>query len=318
MVTVWAESPEEARNFILNVYGRADLPPISEIRVAKRSPTSRGNNYLGGQYYVATNDDYVDVTDEVVEAPIRVKELVQWCTCDIMLSIDDEPVCVIEDTTHIVRMNVFQRAPRIIKAAQLGVHAIILQGTYGLELSKRSDNWALYRYMLPFQKANKIHGNTLVCPVLYLPDEHSQDQAEQRVSEILYSIFNAPKRVKEIKIETEKELDDIIHNGFNGYIAPPLPSIEVLDNEVIVKIGAKPDKPSWKTKGSGQMDPYIGMIAAAKYAYCYNEFGDRTRDLIVEFTFIPEGFFYFDGWEKSTSLYKRLAFEIADEVRFLG
>lgn len=318
MVTVWAESPEEARNFIKYVYKRADLPPISAIRVAKRAPTSRGNNYLAGQYYVATNDDFVDVTDEVIEAPDRIKELVQWCTCDIMLSVGDKPICVIEDTTHIVRMNVFQRAPRIIKAAQLGVHAIILQGTRGLDLDLRGDNWAIYRYMLPLQKANKIHSNTLICPVLYLPNDQAQDEAERKVADIIYSILYDSNRVQAIKKETEIYLDSILREGFNGYVARQIPSIEVLDKEVKVKIGAKPDKPSWWKKGSGQMDPYIGMIAAAKYAYCYDERGYKIRDLIVEFTFLPEGFFYFEGWEKSTSLYKRLAFEIADEVRFLG
>ncbi|HCB0059510.1 TPA: hypothetical protein MYL02_002618, partial [Klebsiella pneumoniae] len=177
MLTIWAESPEEARNFIRNIYSKVNLPIISGIRVAKKNPSSRGNNYVAGSYYIATNDEHVDVTNELIQAPQAIVELVQWCTCDIMISVGDHPVCVIEDTTHIVRMNVFQRVPRIIKAAQLGVHAIILQGTQGLDLNKRGDNWAIYRYMLPYQKANKIYP-TLIAPVLYLPNDEDQCRAE--------------------------------------------------------------------------------------------------------------------------------------------
>ncbi|HDN2671899.1 TPA: hypothetical protein ACGQVR_001475, partial [Klebsiella michiganensis] len=117
MLTIWAESPEEARNFIRNIYSKVNLPIISGIRVAKKNPSSRGNNYVAGSYYIATNDEHVDVTNELIQAPQAIVELVQWCTCDIMISVGDHPVCVIEDTTHIVRMNVFQRVPRIIKAA---------------------------------------------------------------------------------------------------------------------------------------------------------------------------------------------------------
>lgn len=36
MLTIWAESPEEARNFIRNIYSKVNLPIISGIRVAKK------------------------------------------------------------------------------------------------------------------------------------------------------------------------------------------------------------------------------------------------------------------------------------------
>ncbi|EPR9417417.1 hypothetical protein ACU9ZA_004831 [Klebsiella pneumoniae] len=317
MLTIWAESPEEARNFIRNIYSKVNLPIISGIRVAKKNPSSRGNNYVAGSYYIATNDEHVDVTNELIQAPQAIVELVQWCTCDIMISVGDHPVCVIEDTTHIVRMNVFQRVPRIIKAAQLGVHAIILQGKQGLDLNKRGDNWAIYRYMLPYQKANKIYP-TLIAPVLYLPNDEDQCRAEMEVANLLATIFYAPNLISDKKLSIGKNLDDIVLHGFNGNIAPPINSIRVSDKEVVVKIGARPERASWRSKGSGQMDPYIGMIAAAKYAYCFDHAGNKTRDLVVEFTFLPDGFFYFTDWESSTSLYKRLAFEIADKVVFCG
>ncbi|MFH5047040.1 hypothetical protein V8954_07990 [Klebsiella michiganensis] len=204
-----------------------------------------------------------------------------------------------------------------IRRSYLGVHAIILQGTQGLDLNKRGDNWAIYRYMLPYQKANKIYP-TLIAPVLYLPNDEDQCRAEMEVANLLATIFYAPNLISDKKLSIGKNLDDIVLHGFNGNIAPPINSIRVSDKEVVVKIGARPERASWRSKGSGQMDPYIGMIAAAKYAYCFDHAGNKTRDLVVEFTFLPDGFFYFTDWESSTSLYKRLAFEIADKVVFCG
>ena len=97
-----------------------------------------------------------------------------------------------------------------------------------------------------------------------------------------------------------------------------LPSISYSGPEVIVKIGAKPEKKSWREKGSGQMDPYVGMIIAAKYIYCFDEQGKQTKPLVVELTYLPKDFFFFQNLDKTTSLYKKLPFEFADEVRFLG
>ena len=85
-----------------------------------------------------------------------------------------------------------------------------------------------------------------------------------------------------------------------------------------VHIGAKPDVKSWKEKGSGQMDPYIGMIAAAKYIYCFDRSGRQNRKMKVRFTNLKPGFWWFKNREMSRSLYKNLAFEIADEVEFAG
>ena len=66
------------------------------------------------------------------------------------------------------------------------------------------------------------------------------------------------------------------------------------------------------------MDPYIGMIAAAKHIYCFDQQGQKTKEMVVEFTYLPKDFWWFRGWQTSRSLYKTLAFEIADRVEFNG
>lgn len=86
---LWAESPEEARNFLNRVASSDAQIHVAQIFVAKRSPKSRSNLYRGGEYYRTTNDSAVDVYEELVEAPQSIRGLVQWCTCDIMLSRGD-------------------------------------------------------------------------------------------------------------------------------------------------------------------------------------------------------------------------------------
>jgi hypothetical protein len=83
---LWAESPEEARMFLNRIGGTPAFPDIERIFVAKRSGTSRSNKYVGGEYYVTSNDKAVDVFEQVVASPPGITDLVQWCTCDVMLS----------------------------------------------------------------------------------------------------------------------------------------------------------------------------------------------------------------------------------------
>jgi hypothetical protein len=66
------------------------------------------------------------------------------------------------------------------------------------------------------------------------------------------------------------------------------------------------------------MDPYVGMILAAKYMHCYDRAGRKTRNLRVDFTHLPPGFWFFKDGDQATALYKRLPVEFPDKVRFLG
>lgn len=317
---LWAESPEEARNFLQRAKRQAFPFAISVIYVAKKSAKNRANSYVEGEYFVTSNDDEVTVYQEVIIAPKPITELVSWCTCDVMLSRGQTPLAVLEDTTHIVRMNIFQRIPRLYKAAMLGVPAIVLQGTRGLDFSKQGDCWGLHRYIKAFAAICKRFPKPGVLPFFYVPTtEGDEDRAENEAFGYLTSIIGGDcERVNAIKDRVVTQVFHIASNGYLGYSAPEIPSIEVGATEVIVNVGAKPDKKSWAAKGSGQMDPYIGMIAAAKFIYCFNADGEQVKDLIVRFKFLPPDFWWFQGWENSRSLYKTLAFEIADKVEFLG
>lgn len=321
-LVLWAESPEEARNF-LGIWNSSKMHfEISRIFVAKRSGKSRSNSYLHGQYYATTNDRYVDVYEDVViTASPQIIGLVEWCTCDIMLSWGNNPIVAIEITTHIVRMNLYQRIPRLAKAAMNGVPSIALQGTRGLNFEMRGDRWALYRYLKTFIAMEKLYPDTPPLPIYYLPDANEEEKAQQTTLQYInHLLIKDSASIKGLSEKIIQEANETLENGMFGKqeIPPDIPSIEHSGDEVIVHIGAKPDKPSWRTKGSGQMDPYIGMIVAAKYLYCYDSHGNQVKPLIVKFTYLPKGFFFFENWETSNSLYKTLAFKIADKVEFCG
>lgn len=319
-LTLWAESPEEARIFLARA-ARQNFPyTITRVFVAKRSPKNRTNEYIDGQYYQTSNDASVTVFEDVIVAPSRIIDLVQWCTCDVMLSLGDDPVCVLEDTTHIVRMNVYQRVPRLFRAAMYGVPALALQGTRGLDFTKRGDCWGMHRYIRAFAAISRLYPRTAVLPFTFVPSESGSELAAERdafayIQALVAGDEGAAQAIRGTIIEG---LNHVEAHGFMTHIAPDIPSIEVTEHKVIVHVGAKPEKKSWKEKGSGQMDPYIGMIAAAKYIYCFDRNGYQDRRMVVQFTHLPKDFWWFKNWEKSKSLYKTLAFEIADQVDFCG
>ncbi len=315
---LWAESPEEARIFLRRARECGVPWTFDRIFVAKRSPKARTNKYIGGDYYRTTDDDEVGAYDEVVVAPSRIIELVQWCTCDVMISRGEEPLIAVEDTTHIVRMNLYQRFPRLARAARLGVPSVILQGTRGLDLRLRGDRWGLYRYLQAFEAVARVHPERPSLTVWYEPNAASERDAQDEVMEYVSAVIagNSP-RAEAIVRERVAAVRDVMRHGVGGDVARDIQSISHRGDEVIVRVGARPDKKSWREKGSGQMDPYLGMILAAKYIYCYDAKGKKTKDLVLEFTYLPEGFWFFANPD-TTALYKRLPLEFADEVRFLG
>jgi hypothetical protein len=250
LLTLWAESPEEARLFVERAKRQA-MQPVDKIYVAKRSSKARANKYTEGEYFATSDDDSVTVYDEVIIAPQNIIDLVQWCTCDAMLSWDEEPICVIEDTTHIVRMNVYQRFPRMIRAAICGVPAVAIQGTRGLNFRLRGDCWGMHRYMRAYAAASRTYSSVGVLPFTYLAgadEARAETDAFEYIKALISSDTKTANRLRNAKI---LEIEDISLNGYHGHIAPDIQSIAVEAKTVTVKIGAKPEKKSWREKGSG-------------------------------------------------------------------
>lgn len=317
-LVLWAESPAEARNFLDRVADQGKELSVERIFVAKRSPNHRSNKYVGGDYYSTSDDFAVDVNDQVISAPHSITALVQWCTCDVMLSRGSRPLVALEDTTHVVRMNLYQRIPRLARAASLGVPSVLLQGTRGLDFARRGDRWALHRYLQAFEAISRLYPQSPSLPLIYTPAEGNELEAQNFMVEHLSALVLGDRElVEKQRADVLSKIRTTLENGVYGAVPPDLPSVDYEGGEVIVRVGARPDRDSWHKKGSGQMDPYLGLILAAKYIYCYDKKGKQVKPLVVEFTHLPPGFWFFNN-PHTTALYKRLPIEFADEVRFLG
>ncbi len=157
-------------------------------------------------------------------------------------------------------------------------------------------------------------------PFCYFPSQPGDEAAKERLAfDYLDSlIVGDAAKAQYIRLRAIAELDRVTEEGYLGWIAPHINSIEVANNHVTVHIGANPEVKSWREKGSGQMDPYIGLIAAAKYIYCFDAAGAQIKSMKVRFSNLPPDFWWFENYQTSRSLYKTLAFEIADEVEFAG
>lgn len=319
-LVLWAESPEEARAFLERCSIDRSFPPIQATFVAKRSGATRTNRYVTGHYWPTSDDEAVDVYRTAVAAPAAIVDLVQWCTCDVMLSWGRRPIVAIEDTTHIVRMNLYQRYARLARAASLGVPSAVLQGTRGLDLSKRGDQWALHRYLQAYLALAVVHPSAPTLPLWYLPDGRGEEEAEWRLVAYVRALVEG--RLRDAQSVVSQQLEDvaeILAGGVDGVPVRDVPSIDhTSEEDVVVRIGANPDVKSWREKGSGQMDPYVGMILAAKYMYCFDSTGRQVRRLRVEFSKLPADFWFFRDGAEAKALYKRLPIEFPDEVRFLG
>jgi hypothetical protein len=199
-----------------------------------------------------------------------------------------------------------------------GVPAIAIQGTRGLDFRLRGDRWGMHRFMRAYAAASNKYPEVGVLPFIYVPGEDEARAETDAFAYINALVSGNTALAAQLRSAKIFEIDQIALHGYLGQVAPDIQSIHVGPREVTVRIGALPDKKSWREKGSGQMDPYIGMIAAAKFIYCFDASGAQVKNLVVSFKFLPPDFFWFRNWETSKSLYKTLAFEIGDRVEFLG
>ena len=194
----------------------------------------------------------------------------------------------------------------------------MLQGTGGLDFSLRGDRWALYRYMQAFEAIARVHPGAPALPFWYLHDPTDERRAQDEMIAYVRAIVEgAAGQVTGVQEAVIARVREVMRDGVEGDIARDIASIDHRGDDVIVRIGAKPERKSWREKGSGQMDPYVGLILAAKYIYCYDESGKKVKDLILQFTYLPPDFWFFSNPD-STALYKTLPILFADEVRFLG
>jgi hypothetical protein len=286
---------------------------IEKCFIAKTSGKSRNNTYLGGTYFYYDHETKTSYEGKII-APKLIIDLVQWCSPDIIIMAGNRHILSLEDTTHLVGNNLFQRFPRLGRTAMMGYLAINFQSVSSLDFKNKSGDWNLARYYMAYNAINRIYKGKAF-PITYF-NNIEMYRKEKELYNLIEDLIANGKYLKNDYVKKNiSNMNEFIKLK-SANPAPELNSIEVLKDKVIVHIGVKPDKPSWKTKGSGQMDTYLGMIYSAKIIYCYDTSGNQAKPLVVDFKYLPKDFFWFR--DCNNSLYCKLPKLFADEMRFNG
>jgi hypothetical protein len=335
MLELWGESEAEVIEFLKLVNFHVD-----NIFVAKRGI---GNNYLQGRYFVF--DQIRGATTETeIMSPKQIQDLVQWCSSDMYISKNGEPMLAVETTYHtLVYNNIAQRIPRQIRAAMLGVPNVIFQ-----KIDRSGSTDLISWYMKAFEKASKIFGTNclviafdgsdyavkarnlmILCSSSFENRNTFDDLSKSILADMkIYSDFYDEKSLvagKAGKGRRWLKVDDSTVTIFIGVkrncgdICGTKKCITDSDRAFERKKikeektrGLRKKGCVWLTKGTGGMDPYPGLVKMAEMLFCYDEAGKKVKRLRVVFKNLPEDFWWFEKYPDE--IYYKIVKEFADEI----
>lgn len=286
-------------------------------------------------YYSKSNQEYIDgifysydmsrkaSTGEEINAPDSVTSLVQWTMPDIILTRDGDPIISVEITHQQIRgINVAQRIPRQIKAAREGVPNFLFQ-KIGDDTEPHQVTWMCKT----FTKATKIY-NTPSLPVFFKdPDDTTSVSVPHRNErrKVIAQMLNraASKRNESpftvlpdiwsevLSYADQFDRDTITHTLHQS--PRKRKWIRIYDDELLYINNSSKDAKSFENKGSGNWDPYPGLVKMIDILFCMNERGEKKRKLITYLRNIPKDFWWF---EERSSIYYDLIELFSDEIYF--
>ncbi|WP_154660505.1 hypothetical protein [Halopiger goleimassiliensis] len=310
-VDIYSETSGELVNedtgFLSNVGDNLEFE-IDNVYIAKRGGGE--DSYLNGSYFEFDLDRRA-MHDEKVIAPKPVQEIVQWCAPDIILVVDEEPVLSVETTYHeLTYNNIAQRIPRQVKPAMEGVPSVIFQKVESYDTDTAYLTW----FAETFRKANQIYDPP--CLALMFTEEDHDEKADRLANLCNWAVNSNQNGSMETVTQTVEDIasdfdPESILKTKNGRRR----SWIRVDNDYVTSIpGPNPDRQGWRTKGTGNLDPYPGMAKMSEILFAYNEEGEKIRDLRIFFRNLPSDFWWFQ--ENEDELYYRLMKEFADELYY--
>mgnify|MGYP006277632293 FL=1 len=153
-VDIYSETSGELVNedtgFLSNVGDKLEFD-VDNVYIAKRGGGE--DSYLSGSYFEFDLERRATHEEKVI-APESVQNLVQWCSPDIILVVDEEPVLSVETTYHeLTYNNIAQRVPRQVKPVMEGVPSVIFQKVESYDTDTAYHTW----FAETFRKANQIY-----------------------------------------------------------------------------------------------------------------------------------------------------------------
>jgi len=307
-VIIWAESSAEIEDFIELLTSESEFK-IKEVFVAKRGV---GNNYLKGVYY-PYDLDRKGCLEKEIKAPNFIIKIVQWCSPDIIVSDNKGVLVSIETTYHILTYNnIAQRIPRQIKSAEEGIPNIIFQKIQ----NTNKDNIKAW-FTKTFIKSWEIFNVPSIALVF---TEQQFPEARKRLTKLVNSFVNKQYDNREIRESKELMLeyssvyskDSVLFTkkGMNRNW------IREYKDRIIVIPGVNPDGTGWKTKGTGLIDPYPGLVKMSEILLCYNDQNKKDKKLITFFINLPRNFWWFVKYPDE--IYYKIIKEFSDDVFYKG
>lgn len=325
-LTLWFDSAKEGKDFanLLEINGahfNSLGVDIGTILQSSAKYVKHKSDYRKGIYWPLVDIQRMITTEDKVKAPDSITRLSQWQHHDFIVAREHDPLLAVEVTEHILTWNnVAQRLPRLVMSASQNVPTMILQ---------KIDTKSKDKYKGWFLQALCRSTEIFKCPCLALLfDDNSREQSEKLLSDVSckvvdYACFKDEKSFDEFKELLWKIAEENRDMAKHLYDADSLTScswLSVNSQEVRVKIGVRPEASMWKTKGTGGLDPYPGLVLLADLLLCRSgpKKSDRNRRLVVEFRYIREDFWWFQKFPQE--LYLQLLIDeekrIADEVVF--
>jgi len=201
-IELWAESEGEVIKFF-DIFPKVKKH-IDEIYVAKKGKKRDvGYRYIYGDFF-RYDLSRLSYKTHSTKCPDKIKDLVQHCMPDIIVSRDKSPILVMEITYHeLTYNNIAQRLPRVIRGAECGVPSYIFQ-----KIGKNTPEAPLTWFVKTLTKSEKIFDG--ICRPILFTEENYESKINLVKNLFIAYITNDLKTINNINDELSLQLSPIL------------------------------------------------------------------------------------------------------------
>jgi hypothetical protein len=325
-LTLWFDSAKEGQDFgrLLELHEeifRRKRATAQEILERCSKFVKHKTDYRKGVYWPLADIERMETLNVKVNAPSSIVRMSEWQHQDFIIANRHNPLLVVEVTEHILTWNnVAQRLPRLVLPVSYGVPSIILQ-----KIDEKSATKYKGWFLQALCRSTEIFNKPTIA-LLY--DDKTRVKAERLLSELSCSLvdfiaFNSRESGEafgEMLTKISEENQALAKQWYDHNSLKSCRWLDVGPDYVKVIIRVDPADSMWKTKGTGGLDPYPGLVLMADILLCRTgpSKKDRDKKLIVVFERLKEDFWWFRQFP--SELYLQLLIDpkrrIADEVIF--
>ena len=325
-LTLWFDSAKEGKDFgrlleLKNNFFQSRNLDVRTILDKSLKHVKHKTRYREGIYWPLVDIEKMLTLRKKVKAPFSITKMSAWQHQDFTIADRYDPMFTVEVTEHALTYNnIAQRIPRLVLPVSCGIPSAILQRVDAGSKEKYK-GW----FLKALCKSTEIFGKPCIA---LLFDDKTRSKSEELLScmacqLIDYICFNNRESLKtfeELLLHVSEENQRLAKQWYDHNALLACRWLDANSSQVRVIIRVKPEDSMWKTKGTGGLDPYPGLVLLADLLLCRTgpNKSDRDRKLVVDFRHIEEDFWWFERYPEE--LYLQLLIDeekrIADEVVF--